>query len=493
MSFEQELTYKDNEIVSDGWFKFNDLELKDQNKQPFFSINQLDLNETSIDSLSKKVSLGSIVLDQAKGDLIVSEDKQLNINSLVPLNADEVNEGQAIETKDPVSDNNDWIIDIKEIELIDAQTNLTDKSIKPNYHTELSKINGKVKGLSSSNLSKADIILSGLLDTYGTLKIDGQINPLSEKAFTDVSISIENLNLQNFSSYSGQFLNFPINRGKVDFELNYKLNQSLLKGINNIEFKQLQFGNKMQSKDAVNLPLKLAVGLLTDSNGIMKINLPVSGNIDDPEFSYGGIVFKAFFKLITGIVASPFKLLGKLIPGGADLDLSGIQFQAGLTELQPGELAKLEAMDKILRQRPGILLELSGVVNTINDTKALKIQQLLVQLNLLETPDFTAEDTINSLKNLYVKSFGDIKWQQLVKDATIEEVLNTQSLAENTWNQLLANENTEDKLNILAQDRAQYIQAQLIENHSVPVDKIFIKPNQLSEEMYPQVKFSIGQ
>ena len=485
LTLEQELTYKNNEFISDGWFVFNDLSLMDNNKQPFFSIGQLDLKNSTIDSSKKTISLGSIILDKAQGELIVSEDKQLNVSNIVPTSTTQ--QGQEPPEKD------DWVIDIKEVELIDAQTSLTDKSIKPNYHTELSKVNGTIKGLSSENLSKADVNLSGLLDTYGKLKVDGQINPLSENAFTDISINIENLSLQNFSSYSGQFLGFPISRGKVDFKLDYKLNQNLLKGINDLTFKQLKFGDKTPSKDAVNLPLKLAVGLLTDGKGIMKINLPVSGNIDDPEFSYGGIVFKAFFKLITGIVASPFKLLGKLVPGGADLDLSGIQFQAGTTELEQQELAKLDAMKKILKQRPRIILELNGVVNTINDTKAIQLQQLLSLLDLQEKPEFTVEYKTEPLKNLFLTTIGEENWQQLVTNATTEGVINNQLLAENAWKELLAVQNTDGKLSLLAKDRALYIQSQLIENYEVSVDKIFIKPNEMSDELYPQVKFGVGQ
>ncbi|MFK8012091.1 MAG: DUF748 domain-containing protein, partial [Marinicellaceae bacterium] len=260
LSLEQEIELKSNNILSNGWIKFNELELNDNNKQPFFSVNELHLNETTIDSKSKKISLSSIVIDKAQGELIVSENQQLNVSNITANNS-ETDENQVN------SDDESWIIDIKEIELIDAQTSLTDKSIQPNYHTELSKINGNIKGLSSANLSKADINLTGLLDTYGKLNIEGQINPLSEKAYTDISINIENLDLQNFSSYSGQYLGFPINIGKVDFDLNYKLNESLLKGLNNLEFKQLKFGDKTASKDAINLPLKLAVGLLTDGNG----------------------------------------------------------------------------------------------------------------------------------------------------------------------------------------------------------------------------------
>ncbi len=485
LALDQQINYKDGTFFSEGWIKLNDLKLLDDNKQQFFAINQLDLKQTKINSETKNISLNNIVLDNAQGTLIVSEDKQLNLNGILdPVTNDEENKS---------SEDSDWIIDIQEIELKDAQTQLTDKSIKPNYHTELTKVNGSIKGLSSDNLSKANVELSGLLDSYGKLQIVGQINPLADVAYTDLSVKIENLSLENFSSYSGQFLGFPITRGKADFELKYKLNQSLLKGINDLKFKQLKFGDKNNSPDAVSLPLKLAVGLLTDSQGIMDINLPVSGNIDDPEFSYGGIVFKAFFKLITGIVASPFKLLGKLIPGGADLDLSGINFQVGTAEPDQQELVKLEAMEKILKQRPGILLELSGVVNSINDSKAIRLQQLLAQMDLSEKPEFTPDYSLQAIEQSYVSTFNAEKWQQLVVNATKDEILKNDILAENAWNEMLANQNIDGKLTILAKQRAQYIQSQLIEQYAVSVERIFIKPNEITEDLQPQVKFGVGQ
>ncbi|MFK8012816.1 MAG: hypothetical protein AB8B80_12305, partial [Marinicellaceae bacterium] len=181
------------------------------------------------------------------------------------------------------------------------------------------------------------------------------------------------------------------------------------------------------------------------------------------------------------------------VPGGADLDLSGIQFQAGGIELQDQEIVKLEAMKKILNQRPGILLELSGVVNTANDSKALKLKQLLTQLNLEEKPIFTEDYSIESIKAFYLQNFSEENWQQLLSDATQDEVVKIVMLAESVWKKLLESQNIDGQLNQLAKDRALYIQSQLIENYTVSEDKIFIKPNQLSDELYPQVKFGVGQ
>ncbi|MBL4661708.1 MAG: DUF748 domain-containing protein [Alcanivoracaceae bacterium] len=486
LSLQQNLVFTDDDFSSEGHFVFNNIKLLDNNKQPFLSINRLDLSESHIDSSKKSISLNNIILDQAQGTLTVSDTQQLNIDTIISSNERTRNESE-IDTK-----GKDWVIEIKQIELIDSQTKLIDKSIKPSYHTELSKLNGNIKGLSSSNLSKADIELSGVLDTYAKININGQINLLADDAYTDLSINIENLSLQNFSSYSAQYLGFPITRGKADFELNYQLNQNLLQGINNLTFKQLQFGEKNHNKEAINLPLKLAVNLLTDGKGIMKINLPVSGNIDDPEFSYGGIIFKAMFKLITGIVASPFKLLGKLIPGGADLDLSGIQFEAGSVTLSSGEEGKLKAIKQIIKQKPAIILELTGITNTINDSKVLQRQLLLKSLNLPKQINFSNASLQTSIKKLYISTFSAEKWAQTETNATKDQHLDSFLLTENCWDELLAAQDIIEQLDLLAKQRAQYIQQLLIEKHAISQDKIFLKPSEQSEDLYPQVKFGIG-
>jgi hypothetical protein len=452
LSLQQKVSLKGAQYTSTGRLGLKDLKILDNNKQEFLVLKQFEIMGNRIDSKSKTISLTEIKLDQAQGSLTITDDQQLNINQLVAPSTD---------VQDSDSDKNDWIIEINAIKIIDSKTDLTDQSIDPHYHTELSKLNGSINGLSSSNLSKAEVDLSGVLDTYGKINISGQINPLSDDAYTDLSIEIENLSLENFSSYSAKFLGFPITRGKADFQLKYKLNQNLLKGFNGLKFKQLKFGDKNQSEDAISLPLKLAVSLLTNGKGIMKIDLPVNGNIDDPEFSYGGIVFKAMFKLITGIVASPFKLLGKLIPGGAELDLSGILFKAGTVELAQDEEKKLHAMQKIIEQRPAIILELTGVINTTNDKKQL--QQLMLLNNLAaDTINFDDSTFQDKIKQSYLSTFNQQQWDKLLTNANNEQPLNLTLLSTNAYNQLLASQDVTSQLDILAKQRAQFIQQQMI-------------------------------
>ena len=491
LSLEQKFSLINKQITAKGWSKISNLVLLDAQNQEFLSISQLDVLDNEIDSDKKIIRLNKIKLDKANGTLTITEDKRFNATNLVVIENSKEAKKQ-LKTSNQKNEESEWIIEVKEIEINDSTTSFNDKSIKPNFQTELSKFNGSIKGLSSTNLSKADVNLTGTLDTYGKISIKGKINPLSEKAYTDIIVDVENLNLQNLSSYTGKYLGFPIERGKADFNFKYKLNKSMLKGINDLKFKQLKFGNKTNSKDAVSLPLKLAVSLLTDGKGIMKINLPVSGNIDDPKFSYGSLIFKAFFKLITGIVASPFKLLGKLIPGGADLDLSGIQFKAGTIGLNEGEDGKLDAMSKIIQKRPAIILELTGITNSINDKKALQQLQLFEKLNITNSPDFNDGNLANNIKKTYIELNSKDKWLELQQKATSEEVLNIALLTENTYKDLLNSQDVKKQLSLLGKNRALFIQQQLLEKFKIPEDKIFLKASENSDALHPQVKFGVG-
>lgn len=481
LSLQQKTKFTNNNFQSSGWIKLNRINLIDKNKDTLLKVNALELAENTIDFTTKTITLNHIKLDKAEGNLSISSENELNINNITT-------------STDTDTEKNDWIININHIDLIDLQTNFIDHSVQPNYHSNITKINGSIKALSSVNTSKADINLQGVLDTYGTFDIKGKINPLSEKAYTDVAISIQNIDLQNFSTYSAKFIGFPINRGKADFELNYKLNQNLLKGLNDFKFKQFQLGDKIQSEAAINLPLKLAISLLTDNNGIMPINLPVSGRIDDPEFSYGGLVFKAFFKLITGIVASPFKILGKLIPNGDDLDMSSIQFIAGTDTLALGEGKKLKGMQSILQKRTALNLELASNINTIEDSKSLKVNLLLSAMNMDTVPDFTVIDSLESIKKTYIEIFDNNKWSSIEADSTIENVLNPNQLSEKAWKEMLESFNQEAKiqLDFLAKSRTQKIQQLLIETYKISETRIFLKPPESSEQIPPQVKFGIA-
>ena len=481
LSAQQKVSFNDKQFTSSGTLGVDELKLLDNNNELFLGVNNLSINESSVDFIQKSIMLNQIQINEASGNLTISEDKQLNLSGITNNEENESN-----------SSEKDWLIEIKQIEFVDGQTRLLDKSISPNYSAQLSKLNGTIKGLSSENLSKADVDLTGLLDEYADLKINGQINPLSDEAYTDIKIQVQDLGLQNFSAYSGKYLGFPVNRGKVDLDLSYKLNKNILKGENNLQFKQLQLGDKTNSKEAVNIPLKLAVSLLTDGKGIMKINLPVSGNIDDPDFSYGGLVIKAFFKLITGIVASPFKILGKLVPNGDNIDLSGINFIPGSDQLSEAESNKLNAIDEILKKRPALILEMSSNPNSIEDIQAIKQKLLLQKLGISEKPEFSQEIELKPLKQQFITIFGKDKFEEAEVQFTNENQLDKAIFSQYLWEQLINEEHPAEQLQTLAKSRLQIVQNKLIEEFNISENRIFLKANAEIPADSQHIQFSIA-
>src|SRR5262249_970403 len=150
-----------------------------------------------------------------------------------------------------------------------------------------------VTGLSTDPASAAQVELDGKVDDYGSVRIRGTVQPFRATEFTDLELAFRNLEMTRLTPYSGKFAGRKIASGKMSVDLQYKVQQRQLQGTNKFVVNQLKLGEHVDSPDAMKLPLDLALALLTDKNGVIDLDLPVSGSLDDPKFSYGAIVWKA--------------------------------------------------------------------------------------------------------------------------------------------------------------------------------------------------------
>ena len=133
---------------------------------------------------------------------------------------------------------------------------------------------------------------------------------------------------------------------------------------------QLTFGDKTNSPDATKLPVLLAVALLKDSRGNIDINLPISGSLDDPEFSVGGIVVRVVLNLVVKAVTSPFSLLASAFGGGEEL--SYVEFAPGSAALTEDSQQRIDTLIKALTDRPGLKMDLSGRADPKTDMEGLR-------------------------------------------------------------------------------------------------------------------------
>jgi hypothetical protein len=207
-----------------------------------------------------------------------------------------------------------------------------------------------VLGLSSKPGSRAKVDIHGSVDAFSPVAITGEVNVLSAALYTDLGLSFRNMELSTFNPYSGKFAGYNISKGKLTTELHYKVVGRKLDAQHHITVDQLEFGDKTASKDAVSLPIKLAVALLKDRNGVIDLDIPVTGTLDDPQFRLGPIIWKVFVNILEKAVTAPFALLGALFGGGPDLQF--IDFQPGDAGLTAAAEDKLRTVVKAMNERP---------------------------------------------------------------------------------------------------------------------------------------------
>jgi uncharacterized protein involved in outer membrane biogenesis len=260
-------------------------------------------------------------------------------------------------------------VQIGTIRIDHGSVNFADLSIKPNFATGIGQLAGTLKGLSARADSRADIDLAGAVDQYSPVKITGNFNFFSAVHHLDLKATFRNMELTSLSPYSGRFAGYAIEKGKLSADLNYRIENRQLNAAHKLTIQQLQLGEKIESAEATHLPVKLAIALLKDRNGVIDLDLPVSGSLDDPEFSVGPIIWKVIVGLIEKAVTAPFALLGSLFGGGEEI--SYVDFAAGSAALDVATTGKLQTLVKALDSRPALNVDVPLIVQPDSDRTAL--------------------------------------------------------------------------------------------------------------------------
>jgi uncharacterized protein involved in outer membrane biogenesis len=261
-------------------------------------------------------------------------------------------------------------IKIGQITLQGGKIDVLDKSVNPEFSMNLSEMGGRVSGLSAEANTTADVELRGKLNNYTPLEITGKINPLRDDLFVDLKARIKDLELSPATPYAGKYVGYTIEKGKLSFDLKYLVVKRKLESQNSIFFDQFTFGEKVESPTATKLPVKLAVALLKDRKGEIKLDLPVTGSLDDPKFSVWGVILKILVNLISKAATSPFSLLGAAMGGGEEL--SYVEFDYGRSVIPELSAKKIETIAKALRDRPALKMDIEGHVDLEKDKDGLK-------------------------------------------------------------------------------------------------------------------------
>ncbi len=454
--------------------------------EDFLKWESLLFNGLVLDVQPDKLSISEIVANQPYARVIIWPDSTVNLTGIFSTQDGETTNDVDSEAQSPIP------VTIDMVSIENASVNFSDLSLKPNFAMGIQGLNGTARGLSSKSLARADVLLEGKVNKYAPVKIAGQINPLSEDVYTDLALFLKNIELSTFTPYSGKFAGYAINKGKLSLDLKYKLSENLLVGENEIFMDQFTFGERIDSPDATTLPVRLAVALLRDREGRIDIDLPVQGDLNDPEFSYGRIVVNALVNLITKIVSSPFDMLAGLV-GGDGEGLSFVDFEFGRATLGTEQIRKLEQLAKGLHERPALRLEIKGVADTEHDRVALAEAELLGQLKRakLEEPaavelslaartediSLSDDDHARLITQAYVDRFGEHPRTLFeIESETSEPPRIEPEVLIAAAKQRLIEKMPVDETSLrrLAQERAKQIKDHLIRKGEIPNERVFM-------------------
>jgi hypothetical protein len=307
--------------------------------------------------------------------VIVSSDGSVNLRQVFDVNAGTgapAPGAQATPNKTPGRAASKPATDVR-IERVTVQggrINFSDNHVKPNYSANLVDVGGRISGLSSQANTVGDLDLIGKLDRYAPLEIKGKINPLRDDLFVDLKATFKDMDLSGVTPYSGKYLGYTIQKGKLSFDLTYLIVKRKLDSQNNVFLDQLEFGERVESPTATNLPVRLAVALLKDRKGEIRLDLPVSGSLDDPQFSVWKVIIQILVNLLAKAATAPFALLGAMLGGGEDL--SHLEFEYGSAMIAQANAKALDVLIKALHERPSLKLEVEGHVDAEKDREGLR-------------------------------------------------------------------------------------------------------------------------
>jgi len=440
--------------------------------------------QVNVDGLSyvhgDALSIDKVTLLQPYARFIINEDRTTNVNDLlIPQPAD----APAAKAAKPASSDKPLGIHIGQIDINDGSANFADLSLTPNFATAVQQLNGQIGTIDNRKPNPAKVDIKGKVDRYAPVTIKGALNPFNPLASLDIATSFKRVELTTLTPYSGKFAGFRIRKGRLNLDLHYLITNGQLKAENKVVVEQLQLGEKVDSPDAVDLPIRLAVALLKDTEGKISIELPVTGDLNNPQFSVMPIVWQTLRNLVLRAAQAPFKFIGGLIAGGGSEDLGTVAFAPGSSELTGDAQSSLDKLASALKERPELRLEIEGTSAQTSDGPLIAQQRLdreyqatwykILQrrgdkvpanASMLVVDDSDKPAMLEGIYRTRLKQQPPAEWEQLGRD---ERTAKLREAVIKSWAESAA------LLRTLGQERASSIKDYLVDKGKLEDDRVY--------------------
>ncbi|AZF66087.1 DUF748 domain-containing protein [Pseudomonas sp. LBUM920] len=427
------------------------------------------------------LSIDKVNLLQPYARFMINDDRTTNIDDLlIPQPADS---GAKSAAKPAASKDKPLGINIGQIAINDGSANFADFSLTPNFATAIQQLNGQIGTIDSRQAKPASVDIKGKVDRYAPVTIKGSVNPFDPMAALDIATSFKRVELTTLTPYSGKFAGFRIRKGRLNLDLHYVITKGQLKAENKVVVEQLQLGEKVDSADAVDLPIRLAIALLKDSDGKISIELPVTGDLNNPQFSVMPIVWQTLRNLVVRAATAPFKFIGGLVTGGGSEDLGNVSFAPGSSELNKDAQGALDTLAKALKERPTLRLEIEGTAAASSDGPLLAAERLEreyqynyykilqrrgdkvpAQASLLVVPEKEKAPLLEGIYRTRLKQQPPAEWKDLSSD---ERTAKLRDGLIKFWGA------SDVLLRQLGQDRASAIKDYLVDKGQLEDDRVY--------------------
>ena len=436
------------------------------------------------------LSIDKVNLFQPYVRFMINDDRTTNVDDLlIPQPPD--SGAKTAAAKPAAGKDKPMGIHIGGIAINDGSANFADFSLTPNFATAVQELNGAIGTIDSRQAKPATVDVKGKVDRYAPVTIKGAVNPFDPMASLDIATSFKRVELTTLTPYSGKFAGYRIRKGRLNLDLHYLITKGQLKAENKVVVEQLQLGEKVDSPDATSLPLKLAIALLKDVDGKISIELPVTGDLNNPQFSVMPIVWQTLRNLIVKAAAAPFKMIGGLISGGGSEDLGTVSFAPGSSDLSKDAEASLVKLSGALKERPALRLEIEGTAAQSSDGPLIAEQRLEreyqynyykmlqrrgdkvpAQASLLQVPDGEKGPLLEGIYRTRLKTQPPAEWKDLGKE---ERTAKMRADVIKFWS------SSDVLLRQLGQERASSIKDYLVDKGQLADDRVYFIDANLGE------------
>lgn len=453
-----------------------------RSKAEILGFRSLGVQNLALDLSPLALNIRQVDLVEPRGSFVVDAQGKTTLDRVKPAPRKPARPQPKAAAKNAEGSGGLTSLEVGVVYLKQGRFTFADKTLSPQFESVVAPVDLTVTGFSLDPNRRTELDLTAVIDGSAPVTAKGWISPLKNPMEANSTVTLQNLDLVALSPYSAKFIAYPVASGQLDWQASVNTEGSTLDMKNAIKARQLELGDKVESPDAADVPVKMGLALLRDMSGDITINLPVKGDLNDPQFSIGGIVMQAFLGLIVKAIASPFTLLASLVPDGGGEDMGKLAFPAGLAVPAPETMQRMQALADILGQRPGLSISLAGHADPKGDRQAMADMQFRRKLQVIKFDDLprkVREKTALEELEITDEEYPELLWEAY-KDEPVEKEKNaiglhrevSREVQEAKLRELI--EVTDEDLVRLAASRAEFVKNHMVQTLKVDAGRVFL-------------------